>query len=166
MEKLLGEFSFGLFFWQLLLFVALVLLLRKFAWKPILKAVEERESSIEDALEAAEDAKKKMAELKSSNEELLNKARAERDEMLKEAREMKDKIVADAKTKANEEADKIVAAARESIEHEKMAAITDLKNQVAGLSIEIAEKILKDELSSGDKQKAIIDNVVKEINLN
>lgn len=166
MEKLIGEFSFGLFFWQLFLFVGLIFLLRKFAWKPILKAVEERESSIEDALEAAEEAKKKMAELKSNNEDLLNKAREDRDAMLKEAREMKDKIVADAKTLANEQAEKIVAEARESIQHEKMAAITELKNQVAVLSVEIAEKILKDELSSADKQKAIIDNVVKDINLN
>ncbi len=166
MEKLIGEFSFGLFFWQLLLFVVLVFLLRKFAWKPILKAVEDRENSIEDALEAAEDAKKKMAELKSSNEDLLNKAREERDAMLKEAREMKDKIVADAKVSANEQAERIVAEARESIQHEKMAAITELKNQVAVLSVEIAEKILKEELSSADKQKTIIDNVVKDINLN
>jgi len=166
MEKLLNDFSVGLFFWQTILFVVLLFLLRKFAWKPILNAVNEREKSIEDALNSAEEAKKKMAELKSSNEELLNKARAERDEMLKEAREMKDKIVAEAKTSAAQQADKIIADARESIQHEKMAAITELKNQVAVLSIEIAEKILKDELSSGDKQKAIIDNVVKEINLN
>ncbi len=166
MEKLIGEFSFGLFFWQLFLFVGLILLLRKFAWKPILKAVEERESSIENALEAAEEAKKKIAELKSNNEDLLNKAREERDLMLKEAREMKDKIVAEAKNTANAQAEKIVAEARESIQHEKMAAITELKNQVAVLSIEIAEKILKEELSSADKQKAIIDNVVKDINLN
>lgn len=166
MEKLLNDFSVGLFFWQTVLFIVLLFLLRKFAWKPILNAVNEREKSIEDALNSAEEAKKKMAELKSTNEELLNKARAERDEMLKEARDMKDKIVADAKTKASEQADKIIADAKESIQHEKMAAITELKNQVAVLSIEIAEKILKDELSSGDKQKAIIDNVVKEINLN
>ena len=166
MEKLLNDFSVGLFFWQTILFVVLLFLLRKFAWKPILNAVNEREKSIEDALNSAEEAKKKMAELKSSNEDLLNKARAERDELLKEAREMKDKIVAEAKTSATQQADKIIADARESIQHEKMAAITELKNQVAVLSIEIAEKILKDELSSGDKQKAIIDNVVKEINLN
>ncbi|MCB0402873.1 MAG: F0F1 ATP synthase subunit B [Flavobacteriales bacterium] len=166
MEKLIGEFSFGLFFWQLFLFVGLILLLRKFAWKPILKAVEERESSIEDALEAAEAAKRQMAELKSNNEDLMNKARDERDAMLKEAREMKDKIVAEAKTTASAQAEKIIAEARESIQHEKMAAITELKNQVAVLSIEIAEKILKEELSSADKQKTLIDNVVKEINLN
>lgn len=156
----------GMLFWTALVFILLMLLLTKFAWKPILKAVKERESSIEEALNSAQDAKRQMAELKSSNEELLNKAREERDAMLKEARDIKDKIVGDAKNTAKEEAEKIVTAARESIQHEKMAAITELKNQVAILSIEIAEKILKEELSSADKQKTIIDNVVKDINLN
>jgi F-type H+-transporting ATPase subunit b len=166
MEKLMNDFSVGLFFWQTLLFLVLLFLLRKFAWKPILNAVNEREKSIEEALDSAEEAKRKMAELKSNNEDLLNEARAERDAMLKEARGVKDQVIADAKTQAKVEAEKIVAAARESINHEKMAAITELKNQVAVLSIEIAEKILKDELSSADKQKTLIDNVVKEINLN
>ncbi|PJA07955.1 MAG: ATP synthase F0 subunit B [Flavobacteriales bacterium CG_4_10_14_0_2_um_filter_32_8] len=166
MEKLLNDFSVGLFFWQTLLFIVLLFLLRKFAWKPILNAVNEREDSIKEALNAAEDAKREMAKLKSSNEDLLNQARAERDEMLKEARGIKDNIVANAKTTAKVEAEKIVAAARESIQHEKMAAITELKNQVAVLSIEIAEKILKNELSSADKQKTIIDNIVKDIHLN
>lgn len=156
----------GMLFWTAIVFIILMLLLTKFAWKPILNAVKERESSIEEALNSAEDAKRAMAELKSNNEDLLNQARAERDEMLKEARGIKDNIISEAKTTANQEAEKIVAAARESIQHEKMAAITELKNQVALLSIEIAEKILKDELSSADKQKAIIDNVVKDINLN
>lgn len=166
MEQLLNDFSVGLFAWQVLLFVVLLFLLRKFAWKPILNAVNEREDSIKNALDAAEDAKREMAKLKSSNEDLLNEARAERDAMLKEARDIKDKIVGDAKAIANVEAEKIVTAARENIQHEKMAAITELKNQVAVLSIEIAEKILKEELTSADKQKAIIDNVVKDINLN
>lgn len=156
----------GLIVWTTLVFCILFFLLAKFAWKPILKAVNEREESIKKALSSAEEAKLKMAELKADNEILLNKARAERDEMLKEAREIKDKIVAESKGIAKVEADKIIAAAREGIQQEKMAAITDLKNQVAKLSIEIAEKILKDELSSADKQKTIIDNVVKEINLN
>ena len=143
-----------------------MLLLTKYAWKPILSAVKEREKSIEDALNSAEDAKRAMAELKSNNEDLLNEARAERDTMMKEARTIKDEIIAEAKGKASEDAEKIIANARESIQHEKMAAITELKNQVAALSIEIAEKILKDELSSADKQKALINNVVKDINLN
>ena len=166
MEKLLNDFSVGLFFWQTLLFIVLLFLLRKFAWKPILNAVNEREASIKEALNAAEDAKREMAKLKSSNEDLLNQARAERDEMLKEARGIKDNIVANAKTIAKTESEKIMAAAREGIQHEKMAAITELKNQVAVLSIEIAEKILKSELSSVDKQKTIIDNIVKDIHLN
>jgi F-type H+-transporting ATPase subunit b len=140
--------------------------LRKYAWKPILNAVNERENSIQEALDSAKEAKLEMAKLKSDNEDLLNEARIERDAMLKEAREIKDGIVADAKGIANKESEKIIASARESIQHEKMAAITELKNQVATLSIEIAEKILKDELSSADKQKAIIDSVVKDINLN
>jgi len=166
MEKLLNDFSVGLFAWQTLLFVILMLLLRKFAWKPILNAVNEREDSIQEALDSAKEAKLEMAKLKSDNEDLLNEARAERDAMMKEARSIKDNIVAEAKTTANQEAEKIIASARKSIQHEKMAAITELKNQVAVLSIEIAEKILKDELSSTDKQKALIDNVVKDINLN
>ena len=166
MEKLLNDFSVGLFFWQTLLFVVLMFLLRKFAWKPILNAVNEREDSIQEALDSAKEAKLEMAKLKSDNEDLLNEARAERDAMLKEARGIKDGIVADAKITANQEAEKIITSARESIQHEKMAAITELKNQVATLSIEIAEKILNDELSSAEKQKTIIDNVVKDINLN
>ena len=166
MEKLLNDFSVGLFFWQTLLFLVLLFLLRKYAWKPILKAVEDRESSIEDALNSAEEATKKMAELQSSNEKLLNEAREERDAMLKDARQVKDKMIAEAKATANVEGEKIIASAKETINLEKLAAITELKNQVASLSIEIAEKILKEELSSEDKQKAIIDNVVKDINLN
>ena len=156
----------GMLFWTALVFLLLMFILTKYAWKPILKAVKERNASIEEALESANEAKLAMAELKSDNEALLNEARAERDEMLKEARDIKDKVISDAKGIANDEAAKIVSAARESIQHEKMAAVTELKNQVAILSIEIAEKILKDELSSADKQKAIIDNVVKDINLN
>ena len=166
METLISNFSSGLFLWQTIIFIVLIFALRKFAWKPILGSVNDREESIKEALKSAEEARLKLAELKTDNQALLNEARAERDAILKEARTMKDGIVAEAKTFATVEADKIVAAARESIQHEKMAAITDLKNQVAVLSIEIAEKILKDELSSADKQKALIDNVVKDIVLN
>ncbi|MDG1476802.1 MAG: F0F1 ATP synthase subunit B [Vicingaceae bacterium] len=166
MEALISNFSTGLFLWQTIIFIVLIFALRKFAWKPILNAVNDRESSIKEALESAEEAKQQMAELTSSNEALLNEARAERDAMLKEARDIKDGIVADAKGIASKEAERMITTARESIQHEKMAAITELKNEVATLSIEIAEKILKDELSSADKQKAIIDSVVKDINLN
>lgn len=166
METLISNFSVGLFFWQSAIFIILIFLLRKFAWGPILTAVNEREESIEEALKSAEEARLKLAELKTDNQALLNETRAERDAMLKEARTMKDGILAEAKANASIEGDKIIASARESIQQEKMAAITDLKNQVAVLSIEIAEKILKDELSSAEKQKALIDNVVKDIVLN
>jgi F-type H+-transporting ATPase subunit b len=166
METLISNFSSGLFLWQTIIFIVLIIALRKFAWGPILTAVNEREESIEQALKSAEEARLKLAELKTDNQALLNETRAERDAMLKDARTMKDGILAEAKAAASLEGDKMMTAARESIQQEKMAAITDLKNQVAVLSIEIAEKILKDELSSAEKQKALIDNVVKDIVLN
>ncbi len=156
----------GLIVWTTLVFCILFFLLAKYAWKPILNAVKERETSIENALNLAEQTKREMAELSASNEVLLNKAREERDEMFKEARVVRDKMINEAKTTANTEAEKIISQARQAIQHEKMAAITDLKNQVATLSIEIAEKILKQELSNAEKQKALIDSVVSEINLN
>ncbi|PKP48679.1 MAG: ATP synthase F0 subunit B [Bacteroidetes bacterium HGW-Bacteroidetes-12] len=156
----------GLIVWTTLVFCILFFLLAKFAWKPILNAVNEREKSIEEALNKAEEAKIQMAELVSANEDLLKQARIERDEMLKEARVMKDKLISEAKNKANEDADRIIASARESIHHEKMAAVTELKNQVAILSVEIAEKILKEELSSTSKQEALINSVVDDIHLN
>lgn len=156
----------GLIFWMSITFIVVLLLLRKFAWTPILNMIKEREASIENALNSAELAKKEMASLKSSNEKLLAEARIERDNILKEAREIKDSIVNEAKTKAKQEADKIVTSARENIQNEKMAAITELKNQVATLSIDIAEKILKTELSSDDKQKALVKNLLEGIKLN
>lgn len=166
MEKLISEFSIGLFFWQTVLFVGLIFLLRKFAWKPILNAVNEREEKIQRALIAAEEAEKKMQALNNESEALLKQAREERDQILKEAREAREQIINEAKSKANVEAEKIMTQARETINNEKMAAITELKNQVAILSIEIAEKILKEQLSGDDKQKAMVDNLLKEVNLN
>lgn len=156
----------GLIIWSTIVFCILFFLLAKFAWRPILKAVKDREASIENALNAAEQAKKEMQELSANNEVLLNQARAERDEMLKDARAVKDKMISDAKVTANAEAERIIASAKEAIQHEKLAAITELKNQVATLSIEIAEKLLKQELSTAEKQKSIIDSAVGEINLN
>ena len=156
----------GLIIWSTIVFCILFFLLAKFAWKPILNAVKDREASIENALNAAEQAKKEMRELSANNEVLLNQARAERDEMLKDARAVKDKMISDAKVTANAEAERIIASAKEAIQHEKLAAITELKNQVATLSIEIAEKIIKQELSTAEKQKSLIDNAVSEINLN
>jgi len=166
MEKLLGEFSVGLFFWQTLLFVALILLLKKFAWKPILDAVNEREQGIKHALDSAEQAKQEMANLQADNEKLLKEARAERDAMLKEARDIKNKMINDAKEEAKGEADKMVAQAQAAIESEKKAAIADLKNQVASLSLEIAEKVVRENLSSDDKQQKLVKNLLDDSSLN
>ncbi|QIE59945.1 F0F1 ATP synthase subunit B [Rasiella rasia] len=166
MEKLLGEFSIGLFFWQSLLFIGLLLLLRKYAWKPILNAVNEREEGIKDALASAEKAKLEMANLQADNEKLLQEARAERELMLKEAREMKAKMIADAKEEAQAEANKTIANAQTAIEGEKKAAIAELKETVASLSVEIAEKVVKNELSNKDKQLELVDNMLKDANLN
>lgn len=166
MEKLLGEFSVGLFFWQTLLFVALILLLKKFAWKPILDAVNEREQGIKDALDSAEQAKQEMANLQADNEKLLKEARVERDAMLKEARDIKNKMINDAKEEAKGEADKMVAQAQAAIESEKKAAIADLKNQVASLSLEIAEKVVRENLSSDDKQQKLVKNLLDDSSLN
>lgn len=158
--------SIGLIFWTSLVFVILLFLLGKFAWKPILKSVKERETKIETALEASEKAREEMAALKSQNEDLRKEALVERDALLKEAREMKDKIVVEAKNIAKEEGERIIESAREAIKNEKMAAVTEIKNQVATLSIEIAEKIVKEKLSSDEKQKTLVDGLVNEINLN
>ena len=166
MDKLINDFSVGLFFWQSLLFIALILLLKKFAWGPILSAVEEREEGIKDALEAAEKAKAEMQALNADNERILAEARIERDVLLKEAREMKDKIVNEAKDQANTEADKILISAKEQINNEKMKAITELKNQVADMSIDIAEKILKSELSDKNKQNELVAEALKINELN
>ena len=159
---LFNDFSIGLFVWQTVLFLALLFLLRKYAWKPILSAVEEREEGIKSALDAADNAKKEMEALNADNERILLEAKAERDAILKEAREIKDGIIAEAKAQATVEADKVMSSAREQINNEKMAAITELKNQVADLSIDIAEKILKSELKDNTKQKEIVKNALKE----
>jgi len=158
--------NLGLIVWQTAILLILIWLLAKYAWKPILKAVNNREAAIADALKSAESAKEEMAKLKSDNESLLRQAKDERDAILKEAKEMKDKIVSDAKNKATEEADRMIAAARESIRSEKNSAVAELKSQVAALSIEIAEKIVKNELSSDDKQKALASQLVDDMNLN
>ena len=158
--------SIGLIFWTSLVFLILLFLLAKFAWKPILKSVKERETKIESALEASEKAREEMAALKSQNDDLRKEALVERDSLLKEAREMKDKIVSEAKNTAKEEGERIIESAREVITNEKMAAVTEIKNQVATLSIEIAEKIVKEKLSTDEKQKTLVDGLVKEINLN
>jgi F-type H+-transporting ATPase subunit b len=158
--------SIGLIVWSLAAFLIILWLLKKFAWKPILKALDEREKSIQDALDAAQKAKEEMKALTADNDRIIAEAKSERDNILKEAREIKDKMIAEAKDRASKEAEKITATARENIQNEKMAAITELKNQVAHLSIEIAEKILKQELSEKDKQKTVINNLLQEVKMN
>ena len=159
-------FDPGLIIWTTIIFTLLLIVLKKFAWKPILSAVDERNKSIEDALKAADKAKEEMALLNTDNERILSEARIERDVLLKEAREMKDKIVNEAKDQANTEADKILLSTKEQINNEKMKAITELKNQVAEMSIDIAEKILKSELSDKNKQKELIEEALKSNELN
>ena len=166
MDKLINDFSVGLFFWQSLLFIALILLLKKFAWGPILTAVEEREEGIRSALDSAEKAKSELENLNADNERILAEAKIERDALLKEAREIKDKIVNDAKEQANSEADKILTSAKEQINNEKLKAITELKNFVAELSIDIAEKVLRSELADKAKQDALVSSALKEAELN
>jgi F-type H+-transporting ATPase subunit b len=162
----LTEPGIGLIFWTTIVFLLLVGILGKYAWKPILGAIKQREQDIEKALASAESALKDMRELKSANEMILNQARTERDNLLKEARETKDSIVAEAKQKAQAESDRILTTAREQINIEKNAAVSELKKQVAVLSIEIAEKILKSELSNDEKQKSLVSNLMKDVNLN
>ncbi|MDA8588683.1 F0F1 ATP synthase subunit B [Flavobacteriaceae bacterium] len=165
MEKLISEFSIGLFFWQTIIFILLIFLLKKYAWKPILDAVNEREEGIKNALLSAEKAKEEMASLQSDNEETLKKARVERDSLLKEAREIKQQLIDDAKNEAQSEAKKIISQAQETIQNEKKAAISDLKNQVATLSIDIAEKVLKEKLSDDKTQMNLVKDLVKDVTL-
>ncbi len=160
------EPAVGLLFWTSLVFIILLLLLSKFAWKPILNAVKTREEGIEKALASAESALNDMRELKSNNEKILADARNERDALLKEARDTKDAIIAEAKTKAGKEADRMIASAREAIVVEKNAAVAEIKAQIATLSIDIAEKILKTELSTDEKQKSLVNNLMKDVNFN
>ena len=165
MEKLLGEFSFGLFIWQTLIVVCLLLLLRKFAWNPILNAINDREEGIRSALQSAEDARAEMQNLQSDNERILKEARAERDGLLKEARDIKQKIIDDAKDEAKTQAAQIMNPAQVAIESEKQAAVAELKQQVASLSIEIAEKVTKETLSDDKKQTQLVEKLLKDVNL-
>ena len=166
MEKLINDFSFGLFFWQMVIFVGLILLLKKFAWKPILDAVNEREEGIKQALLSAKNAKQEMQNLKSDNEKLIAEARLERDAMMKEAREIKDKMINDAKTEAQAQGLKMIEQAKAAIQSEKNAAMADLKNQVSSLSIEIAEKVLKSELSDKASQTKLVEKMLGDAKLN
>ena len=165
MEKLIEEFSIGLFFWQTIIFVILIFLLKKFAWSPILKAVNDREQGIKDALDSAEAAKKEMQSLQADNEKIMKEARAERDSLLKEARDLKNSMISQAKSEAKSEAQKIIESANEAILNEKNAAVLDIKKQVASLSIEIAEKLLKEKLSDDNKQMKIVEDLIKDVKL-
>jgi len=155
----------GLIFWQAVTFLIVLFLLTKFAWKPIMKALHEREASIENALSAAEKAKLEMQGLKAENEKLLAQARMERDKILRDATEAGNNLVERAKEKANEEGARMIAMAREAIENEKRAAIAEVKNQAAALSIEIAERILRRELSDPQAQQALAQDYVREVTL-
>jgi len=160
------SFDPGLIIWTTIIFTLLLIVLKRFAWKPILRAVEERNNSIEQALRSAEKAKEEMELLNADNERILKEAKKERDVLLKEARDIKEEIINEAKDKANTEADKILTSAKEQIANEKMKAITELKNSVAILSIDIAEKVLKRELKEKSNQEEFIEGVLKETDLN
>ena len=166
MDKLINDFSYGLFFWQVIILVILIVLLAKFAWKPILAALAAREEGISNALLAAENAKKDMQNLKADNEKLLAEARAERDAMIKEAREIKEKMIADAKSEAQAQGEKMIESAKASIESEKNAAMAELKNQVSSLSLEIAETLLKGELSNKEAQTKLVEKMLGDAKLN
>ena len=166
MEKLINDFSLGLFFWQVLLFVGLIIVLRAVAWKPILKSVNDREQGIKDALASAEAARKEMHNLQADNQRILQEARMERDAMMKEAREIKEKMIADAKAEAVAQGDKMIEQAKATINSEKNAAMAEIKNQVAGLSLEIAEKLLRNELSSKEAQTTLVEKMLDDVKLN
>lgn len=158
--------SEGNIVWALVVFLILLLLLSKFAWKPILSTVNEREASIVDALNQAKLAKKEMEELKADNERIIREAKVERDAILKEAREIKERIVGEAKDVAKAESEKIIEAARQSIQAEKNAAMNDIKSQIGLLSVNIAESILKQKLDSSDAQNSLVENYLNNNNLN
>ena len=164
MKLLLPEF--GLLIWTLLAFLIVFYILGKFAWPAIVKGLAEREKGIADSLATAEKVKAEMAQLKSENEALLAKAREERAQLLKEARDTKDKIINEAKEQAKLDASKIIADAQAAIEQQKMAALTDVKNQVGNLVIEVSEKILRRELSNKAEQENYIKQLANEVKLN
>jgi F-type H+-transporting ATPase subunit b len=162
----LVKVDIGLLFWMTLTFSILLFILGKYAWKPIMKMLHERENSIEKALNAADEAKKEMLKLKAGNEQLLIEAKEERDALMRDARKVKEAIIDEARLKANEEANRIIENARESIQYEKLAAINDLKNQIASISIEIAEKLLGQELSNKEKQQQLTEKLLKDVKIN
>ncbi|MDA7742627.1 F0F1 ATP synthase subunit B [Flavobacteriales bacterium] len=158
--------AFGTVVWASIAFLVVMFLLRRFAWGPILSALSDREQSIAGALSQAEKVRQEMADLSVSNENQMKEARAERDRMMREAREMADQMVADAKNKAKEAADKEVASAKDAIAVERKAAIAELKAEVGGLSLEIAERLLREKLESTEEQKVLVNRLIDESPLN
>ena len=156
----------GLIFWMVISFSLILFILKKFAWKPILKALKDREITIDTALKSADKAKEEMEQLKADNEKIIKEAKSERDNLLKDARQVKDKIISEAKQKAKSDAKKIIEDAKGKIESEKEAALDEIKNQVAGFSVEIAEKILKKKLEKSKDQKDLINELINEIKIN
>ncbi len=156
----------GLIFWQLVTFLLVLFLLARFAWKPIMNSLKEREDTIEGALRAAEQAKADMTKLKAENERLLEDARLERDTMLRKAQQTSEAIIEEAKNKASVESAKIVESAKQQINAERQAALADIKRQVASLSIEIAEKLLRNQLKEEKAQRDLVDQMVKDASLN
>lgn len=158
--------GFGLIIWTLLAFLIVFFILKKFAWKIILKSLSDRENSIADSIATAERMKAEMAQFKSENEALLAKAREERGQMLKEARETKDRMISEAKEQAKIEAGKIITDAQAAIQQQKMAALTDVKNQVGLLVIEVSQKVLRRELGNKSEQETFIRQLTNEVKLN
>lgn len=156
----------GLLFWTFISFAVLFFLLKKFAWKPIVGTVNDREKSIREALASAEKARLEMQNLQADNERILKEARVERETMLKEARDVKNKMIADAKEEAQAQANKMIAQAQTAIESEKNAAMAELKSHVAGLAVDIAEKVVREELSNKDKQIKLVQSMLGEAKLN
>jgi F-type H+-transporting ATPase subunit b len=162
MEKLISQFSLGLFFWQTLIFVGLIFLLKKYAWKPILSAVNEREASIKDALEAAKEARSEMESLQSDNQRILKEARAQKEALLKEARTIRSEMINTAKVEAQSEANKILSQAQEAIQNEKRTAVNELKDHVSSIALDIATKVLQNELESKDKQMQLVSKLLQD----
>ncbi|WP_420552138.1 F0F1 ATP synthase subunit B [Tenacibaculum aiptasiae] len=166
MDQLLNDFSPGLFVMQLVILGILLFLLAKFAWKPILSSLDEREEGIQNALDEAENARKEMQNLQADNEKMIKEARAERDAMMKDAREIKDNIIAEAKEEASEQAAIMIENAKATIKQEQQAAIAELKKNVAELSINIAQQVVRKELTSQDDQLKLVEGMLEEVTLN
>jgi F-type H+-transporting ATPase subunit b len=156
----------GLIFWQTLVFVIVLFILSKFAWKPILGSLKERESSIDNALQAANQARLEMAALKADNEKLLDEARSERDRILKSAQVSSENIIQEAREKAQSESARILQEAQQAIRNERQAAVADIKKEIVSLSVEIAEKLLKKQLQDQAAQKALVNDLIKDTQLN